>query len=336
MGATVRARSIRADSWVRRFRGRRVLVAGDLMLDEFIWGEVDRISPEAPVPVVRVTDHNVRLGGAANVMSNVRALDGGVLACGLVGADSAGRQLADLLEQLGVDTGGVFRGRRDHTTLKTRVLAQRQQILRLDREHHEPARSAAAARARGHLLAHLWDADVVVLSDYGKGMITPELLRTLAEIRRVRPFALVVDPKEANFRHYDGASLVTPNRDEASRASGVAIRDLDSLERAGRELLRMWRAEAVLVTRGEEGMSLFVERMPTRHFPTVARRVFDVTGAGDTVVATCALGLAAGADLPTVAVLANHAAGLVVGEVGTASISAARLEDDLRDRAGRS
>lgn len=332
MGGTLRSRNIAPESWIGRFRQCRVLVAGDLMLDQFVWGTVDRISPEAPVPVVRVTDEGFRLGGAANVMANLRALGGVVIACGMVGNDGAGRELISLLQGLGIETAGVCRSRTDRTICKTRVLAQQQQMIRLDREPGDGARSAAAARARGHLLSRLRDADVVVISDYGKGLITPELLQVLSEIRRRRPFGLIIDPKDANFAHYSGASLVTPNRDEASRAAGVEIRDRASLEKAGRELVRGWRADAVLITRGEEGMSLFVHDGPTRHFPTVARRVFDVTGAGDTVVATCALAIGAGADLPTAAILANHAAGLVVGEVGTATVSASELRADLRRR----
>ncbi len=335
MGAVMRSKMVGAEGWMSRFRGCNVLVAGDLMLDHFVWGDVDRVSPEAPVPVVRVTEESFRLGGAANVMSNIRALSGAVEACGVVGADAAGRRLVGLLGELGIDASGVFSGRGERTTRKSRIMAQRQQMIRLDREESAGSGSRAASRARGHLLANLWNVDAVVLSDYGKGMITPQLLRALSEVRGRRGFILVVDPKDANFEHYDGVSLVTPNCDEASRASGIEISDPSSLEAAGRNLLQRWRAEAVLVTRGDRGMSLFVDGAATRHFPTVARRVFDVTGAGDTVVATCALALAAGADLPTAAVLANHAAGLVVGEVGTASVSASQLRADLRRRAVR-
>lgn len=333
MGASKGVEIERLGRWVSRFARCRVLVAGDLMLDQFVWGSVERISPEAPVPVVRVTDESLRLGGAANVMANLCALGGEVIACGAIGNDLAGRQLLGLLENAGIDTSGVFRSRSDRTIRKTRVLAHQQQMIRLDREPRDGSGSAAAARARGHLIGNLHKVDVVVISDYGKGLITADLLRMLSEIRRRRPFVLVIDPKDANFPHYEGASLLTPNRDEASRASGIAIRDAASLENAGRELLRRWRADAVLVTRGEEGMSLFSAAQPTRHFPTVARHVFDVTGAGDTVVATCALAIGAGADLPTAAVLANHAAGLVVGEVGTATVTATRLRADLRQRA---
>jgi D-beta-D-heptose 7-phosphate kinase/D-beta-D-heptose 1-phosphate adenosyltransferase len=302
------------------------------MLDQFVWGRVQRISPEAPVPVVQVTAESFRLGGAGNVVHNLRSLGGSAIACGTVGDDAHGRRLLEELARIGADAGGVMRTRDGSTTCKTRIIAHQQQVVRLDREESANADSRGAARARGYLLANLFRADVVVLSDYGKGMINDGLLRALAAVRRRRRFPLIIDPKQLNFEHYRCASLVTPNRDEASRASGVEIEDEGSLARAGAELLRRWEADAVLVTRGEEGMSLFRADSPPRHFPTVARRVFDVTGAGDTVLATCALALGAGASWETTALLANHAAGIVVGEVGTATVTAPQLRADLRDR----
>lgn len=324
--------SARPEAVLRRFPRVRVLVAGDLMLDQFVWGRVQRISPEAPVPVVQVTHESFRLGGAGNVVHNLRSLGGTVIACGTVGDDGHGRRLLEELSRNGADTGGVIRTRDTATTCKTRIIAHQQQVVRLDREESGRTDSRGAARARGYLLANLFRADVVVISDYGKGMINEGVLRALAAVRRRRAFPLIIDPKEVNFGHYRCASLVTPNRDEASRASGIEIEDEDSLARAGAELLRRWEADAVLVTRGEQGMSLFRPDSPPRHFPTVARRVFDVTGAGDTVLATCALALGAGASWETTALLANHAAGIVVGEVGTATVTVAQLRADLRDR----
>lgn len=326
------ARASAQTSVISRFGRVKVLVAGDLILDQFVWGRVERISPEAPVPVVQVTSENFRLGGAANVANNVRSLGGRVLACGVVGDDAAGRRLVEELGCIGADTRGVVRGRRDVTTQKTRIIAHQQQVVRLDREDGARAGSPAAARAREFLLAHLDTADVVVISDYGKGVVTAQLLEALAAARVRKPFRLLIDPKRANFPFYRRASLLTPNREEASQASGIDIRDAESLARAGAELLRRWEAEAVLITRGEQGMSLFRPGMPGRHFPTVARQVFDVTGAGDTVVAACALALGAGAHLETAAVLANHAAGIVVGEIGTAAVTAAELRADLKSR----
>ena len=312
-----------------RFRRVKVLVAGDLMLDHFVWGQVERISPEAPVPVVRVTTESLRLGGAANVVHNIRALDGQVTACGIVGTDATGRQVVEELRQIGAVTTGVIGGRNEATTRKTRIIAHQQQVVRLDHDDGRQGQSRAAARARGFLLANVRRAHVVVLSDYGKGLITPALLAALAALRARRHFPLVIDPKHGNFSHYRGASLFTPNRDEAGQASGIDVDDQHSLARAGDELLRRWHADAILVTRGGEGMSLFRPDGAARHFPTAARQVFDVTGAGDTVVAVCALALGAGASLETAAVLANHAAGIVVGEVGTATVSATQLRAEL-------
>jgi D-beta-D-heptose 7-phosphate kinase/D-beta-D-heptose 1-phosphate adenosyltransferase len=280
---------------IGRFPRVTVLVAGDLMLDQFVWGRVQRISPEAPVPVVHVTAESFRLGGAANVVHNLRSLGGRVLACGALGRDAAGRRVVEELRRIGAEDGGVVLGGRQATTSKTRIIAHQQQVVRLDREDDGGGGGAAAAKARGFLLAHVWKADVVVLSDYGKGLITPALLAAVAALRARRCFTLVIDPKQNNFAHYRGASLVTPNRDEASVASGIEIRDEASLRDAGRVLLERWQAEAVLITRGEQGMTLFAAQRPPRHFPTAARHVFDVTGAGDTVLATCALALGAGA-----------------------------------------
>jgi D-glycero-beta-D-manno-heptose-7-phosphate kinase len=320
---------------IARFARVRVLVAGDLMLDHFIWGRVERISPEAPVPVVQVTAESRRLGGAANVAHNLRALGGAVTVCGVVGTDPAGRDLLDGLRRIGADVGGVLQSRGAATTRKTRIIAHQQQVVRLDREDDGQRDSRAAARARGFLLANLRRADVVLVSDYGKGFVTPPLLAALGGLHAERPFPLLIDPKQVNFAHYRGATLLTPNQHEASLAAGIEIRDDASLARVGAALLRRWQAEAVLITRGEHGMSLFAPGVPARHFPTVARHVYDVTGAGDTVVAACALALGAGAGREIAAILANHAAGIVVGEIGTATVTAAQLLADLRQRRTR-
>jgi rfaE bifunctional protein kinase chain/domain len=307
-----------------------VLVIGDLILDQFIWGRVERISPEAPVPVVQVGGESFRLGGAANVVHNVRALAGQATACGMIGADTAGRQLLQLLRNIGAGVGGVCMSRHTATTQKTRILAHQQQVVRLDREQARDASPAVKQKLRQYLRRRMGTFDVVVVSDYGKGVVSPQLLSDLAQERQQRSFQLVIDPKKQNFEHYCGASLMTPNVHEASQASGIEIRDGASLRRAGTALLDRWTADAVLVTRGEQGMTLFKRSGEIRHIPTVARHVFDVTGAGDTVVATCALALGAGATLETAAVVANHAAGIVVAEVGTATVSLAALAAELR------
>lgn len=308
---------------VRRFRDVRVLVVGDLMLDQFLWGRVDRISPEAPVPVVRVTSTDLRAGGAGNVVSNIAALGGRPAVSGIVGHDLPGRALIAALRDLGAETSGVQTTRHGETTQKTRIVAHHQQVVRFDREAVVDER--AVARLRDWVLRARRRADVLVLSDYGKGAIDGTLLDALADAHRERPFTWLVDPKRRNFGHYRRPSLVKPNLGEAAAAAGVDIVDRASLHAAGHKLLSAWDAGAVLISRGEEGMALFKPGGRVAEFPTVAREVFDVTGAGDTVMATCALVLGAGGSLEEATILANHAAGVVVGKVGTATVAGPEL-----------
>ena len=318
---------------VRRFAGTRVLVIGDLMLDQFVWGDVSRISPEAPVPIVRVRRQEVRPGGAGNVVSNVVALGGRADACGLVGRDPAGRALAAALAAAGGGLAGVIASSAISTTSKTRVIAHQQQVVRFDHDGDHTATPPALARRLGTWIErHARRFGVVVVSDYGKGVVTPDLLAELARLRARHRFAYVIDPKRPNFSHYRGASLVKPNLLEASAAAGVEIDDRKSLAEAGRRLLESWQADSILISRGEAGMTLFKPHARPRHLPTVAHEVFDVTGAGDTVLATCALALAVGGTFEEAAILANHAAGVVVGKVGTATVSARELSRALGER----
>jgi rfaE bifunctional protein kinase chain/domain len=307
-------------------------VVGDLMLDHFVWGRVERISPEAPVPVVQVTKEDVRPGGAGNVVSNVAALGGRAAVCGIVGRDEGGRALKQALGSLGARTEEIVETREHATIQKTRIIAHHQQVVRLDREQ-PPAQDGKPVRdVRDRVLRRLRHCDVLVVSDYGKGVIGADLLSALADAHAQRPFRWVVDPKRANYAHYRRPSLVKPNVGEAATASGIEIGDADSLHAAGEALLARWEAEALLISRGEEGMALFRPGRKVQTFPTVAREVFDVTGAGDTVVATCALALGAGASFEEATVLANHAAGVVVGKIGTATVSAAELRAAVRRR----
>lgn len=313
-----------------RFSPVRVLVIGDLMLDRYIWGRVERISPEAPVPVVRVTRESLHAGGAANVAANVRALGGNVVICGLVGNDQTGRRLLQELNTNGTSTAGVTTSSATLTTSKTRIIAHSQQVVRLDHEQHQVPNHRAQSRILAFLRNHVTEFDVVVISDYGKGVVDAEVLTLLADLRKVHGFFYLIDPKRRNFPHYRGATLVKPNAEEAGLAAGLEIRDEATLHQAGIRLLELWQSEAVLVSRGEHGMSLFKPAEHIIHFPTVAREVFDVTGAGDTVLATCALALGAGATPEEATILANHAAGVVVGKVGTAIVSPAELQAALR------
>lgn len=311
------------------FGAVRVLVVGDLMLDRFVWGSVRRISPEAPVPVVHVQTEDVRPGGAGNVVANVAALGGRVAVLGVVGHDAAGARLVAALEAVGARTGGLRRSRAVATIQKTRIIAHHQQVVRLDRERPGALDGRSAARLRRAVVEAVRRHDVLVVSDYGKGAIDQPLLDALAAEHARRPFLWVVDPKHANFAHYRRATLVKPNRDEAAAATGLALDGAVGLRAAGRALLARWECEAVLISRGEAGMTLVERSGRLRTFPTVAREVYDVTGAGDTVVAACALALGAGGSLADAALLANHAAGLAVGKVGTAPVSAAELRREL-------
>lgn len=319
---------------LRKFRRSRILVVGDLMLDRFIWGDVERISPEAPVPVLRVNSESYRLGGAANVIHNVRTLGGKVTVCGVVGRDEAGRKLIQGLRGIGIPKGGVFSENHFQTTQKSRVIARprHQQIVRLDRETQDGVREQLRRRIRQFVEQQAARCQGIVISDYGKGVIHPQLLELIADLVRRKGLICVVDPKKENFRFYRNATLMTPNREEASEAAGIEIRDEDSLRQAGRRLLEIWQAKAVLVTLGSQGMSLFQPGREMRHFATEAREMFDVTGAGDTVVAACALALASGSSYEEAAVVGNLAAGLVGEEVGTVAVSSARLRQVTRRR----
>jgi rfaE bifunctional protein kinase chain/domain len=317
-----------------KFNRAHLLVVGDLMLDRFIWGDVERISPEAPVPVLRVASENFRLGGAANVIANVRALSGRVSACGIIGRDEAGKRVLQCLRRIGASVAGVFHDAEFQTIQKTRVIARprHQQIVRLDREKNGATGEATRKKIREFVLQKARRCDGIVISDYGKGVVHETLLMALADLVESNKLICVIDPKRENYGCYRRPSLITPNKDEASEASGVDIRDETTLRAAGQKLLRMWKARAVLITRGPEGMSLFRARTAVEHFATEPKEIFDVTGAGDTVVAVCALALACGAGYEAAAVIANVAAGLVGDEVGTVAVPLAKLKQAIRDK----
>ncbi len=313
----------RAAEVVGRFPSRRVLVVGDIMLDEYVFGTVGRISPEAPVPVVAVTRETKVPGGAANVAFNLRGLGAGVEMAGLLGDDAEGRFVARMLKgkRVGAEAVVVDPGR--PTIVKTRVIAHSQQVVRVDRERKSPPSRALLRKA----LAGLAGVDGVVFSDYRKGALSGELVREVTAAASRKGIFVAVDPKRSDFSFYRGCTVITPNKGEAQAALGGRdlATDLDVWE-AGKVLLRSCRSKAVLITRGEEGMTL-VERGRSAcfHVPAFARQVFDVTGAGDTVIGTLAACLAAGATMREAAVLANVAASVVVGEVGTAPITAEKL-----------
>jgi len=317
-----------------KFRGAHLLVVGDLMLDRFIWGDVERISPEAPVPVLRVTSESSRLGGTANVIHNILSLGAQVTACGIIGRDSAGKRIVQELRRLGASTAGIFADGEVQTIEKSRIITRprHQQIVRLDRENQNPIRDATLNRLRRFVQDKSKECDGVVVSDYGKGAVHASLLSSIARLVRKNKLICVVDPKKENYGSYRRPTLITPNKDEASEASGIAIRDPNSLLAAGEKLVRIWQAKAVLITRGPDGMSLFRTRGAVKHFPTEPRDMFDVTGAGDTVVAVCGLALACGSSFEEAAIIANLAAGLVGDEVGTVAVSLDKLKRIIQDK----
>ncbi len=315
---------------VERFADTRILVIGDVILDQFIWGNVSRISPEAPVPVVNVTREELLLGGSANVLRNIISLGGSCALCGIIGEDPMGDELLALMEKVGAPVEGLIKGERP-TTIKTRVVAQGQQVVRYDREKAGvPSRQTLESMLQ-YLTGHLADFDAVIVSDYAKGVVNEELMtqlhRLLKELRHSsgRAIPLIVDPKPDNLHRFVGATVITPNNFEATRISGIDIRDEETLLAAARQIREEISCEAVLITRGEAGMALLEGDDSLVTIPTMAQEVYDVTGAGDTVAATLALGLAAGCSMTEAAVLANHAAGIVVGKIGTASVSCDEL-----------
>lgn len=322
---------------VHGFRGKRILIIGDLILDRYIYGKVRRISPEAPVPVVEVTGESFLLGGAANVANNIVALGGRVSLAGVVGRDTAGTVFRELLQEKGIEVSGIIEDKR-HTTVKTRILAHNQQVVRFDREDTKRVEGKNLARLLDYLREAVPAHDAVIVSDYKKGVISSMLIKSLVRFSSGNGTFIAVDPKVGHFHFYKNVSLITPNTLEASQGAGVEIRDEKSLLKAGRTLLTRLHCRSVLVTRGEDGMSLFTRGEASRgteviHIPTAAKKVFDVTGAGDTVIATFTLAHAAGASLEEAAVIANHSAGIVVGEVGTAVSTPGQLLKSLA-RAG--
>src|SRR5438093_4822377 len=312
-------------STVGRFRGRRIAVLGDVMVDRYLWGRVDRISPEAPVPVVEVERETSSLGGAGNVAANLSALGALPSIIALCGDDDAGRGLGRALAARGVRAEGLIVEASRPTTVKTRIVAHSQQVVRADREVRSDAEGGALDGLRRAIDRELESAEALVVSDYGKGVVHPGTLEPALAAARARGIPVCVDPKESHIDAYRGVTVLTPNQQEAGYVQGRRIVEDESLAEVGWGLQRRLDAEAVLVTRGPDGMSLFERGGRYTYLPTVAREVYDVTGAGDTVVSVVALALAAGADAVTACQLANHAAGCVIREVGTASCTTAEL-----------
>ena len=315
---------------VSQFRKKKVLVLGDAMLDRFVWGAVSRISPEAPVPVVEVRRETICLGGAANVAANINSLGGEPYLLAIVGNDAEGEQLRTRVRELGMPDEGILVGKGRATSVKTRIIAHHQQVCRTDREDRSPLVPEQQRRIVDWFRATLDAMDAVIVSDYAKGLISSTLLRKVLPLARSARKIVCVDPKLKNLAAYRPATIITPNLSEAESAAGVNIRSEKDLVRAGKKILRLTGIDHLLVTRGEHGMALFEGDSKVTHIPTVAREVFDVTGAGDTVISTISLGLASGLSVLDAAILSNIAAGIVVAKLGTASVTPEELLAGIR------
>jgi D-beta-D-heptose 7-phosphate kinase/D-beta-D-heptose 1-phosphate adenosyltransferase len=321
----------RAGEIVARFAGTRIVVLGDLMLDRFIWGNVTRISPEAPVPVVRMERESCSLGGAGNAARNIVSLGGIAVPVGLYGDDADGRELMGLCGEAGIERAGLVPAPGRPTTVKTRIVAHHQHVVRFDREDDSPLADGVTGALAERAVAALEGAKALVVSDYDKGTISRELLETVLPEAARRGLPVVVDPKVRLMPFYRPATVITPNTREAAEAAGVKVRSDPDIEAAGRSLIDRLGCPWLLITRGERGMLLLAAEGPSLAVPTQAREVYDVSGAGDTVVATLALALACGATMQEGVVLANQAAGVVVGKLGTAALTTGELLKAVRE-----
>ena len=313
----------RAEEITRQWRERNIVVLGDVMLDEFLWGDVTRISPEAPVPVVDIKRESTHLGGAANVLANLLALGAQACVIGVVGDDFAGERIrSSVSDKSTMQTDGLLIADKSRpTTIKTRIIAQQQMVVRADREHRTPVDAQTEDRIIAAVKTALANAQALIISDYDKGVVTPRVLSEVLPAAYGR-MPVLIDPKIRNFDSYRPATLVTPNHHEALRLVNFEEDSDASLQTAARMIRARLGCDAVLITRGDRGMMLCEGERDPVHVETSAREVYDVTGAGDTVIAMLAAALASGASMTEAAVLANQAAGIVVGKLGTATASA--------------
>ncbi|HEX3818550.1 MAG TPA: PfkB family carbohydrate kinase [Chthoniobacterales bacterium] len=321
-----------------RASGKRIAVAGDLMLDEFVWGKVGRISPEAPVPVVEVTGESFYPGGAANVARNLREFIGGVSVVGTVGVDTGGRQLLGLLRDQKIETSLVLEDETFRTIVKTRIVARNQQVVRVDRERFRQPTAEQIAKIASNLERNLPTLDAVIFEDYGKGFLSAELVRQLSASATAAGKIVTADPNPHQAIAWQSVTAVKPNRSEALAAAGLPATDpVDpptndaGLLEAGKKLLAMWDTQLLLITLGEQGMMLFEREKSPHHIPTKARQVFDVSGAGDTAIALFTLALCCDASPIEAAEIANHASAVVVAKLGTATVTPAELIASFED-----
>jgi len=308
-----------------------ITVAGDLILDGYIWGRVSRINPEAPVPLVAVDHMDFRLGGAANVAANVASLGAKVKLVGVVGDDMHGRELISLLERRGISPVGVVMEAGRPTTLKTRVIAHSQQVVRFDREVAHPLSRSIERKLEKVYIDTLSKSSMVILSDYDKGVFRGSFASKALRSAAAKKIKVAVDPKVPNVKRFAGAYIITPNHHEAAQIVGFPVENEKDVERAGKIISKKLRCPNILITRGKAGMSLYKEGASAAHVPTVIRQAFDVTGAGDTVIAVLTAAIASGAGIEEAMWLANAAAGVTVSKIGTASVTVDEIEQQLRE-----
>ena len=314
---------------IKKFKNKKILVVGDLMIDEYIWGRVSRISPEAPIPVVEVQKEDSKPGGAANVILNLVSLGAKVFAAGVTGRDDNAKRLNVYLKKEKVNMSAVVADKSRPTTVKTRVIAHHQQVVRIDKEHKTDISSVTARNIIRRISKLMKKMDAVIFSDYDKGLLTVFLVDGI--MNRAKNKIVTVDPKPDNVEIFRDVTLISPNKKEASEASGIQITSEEDVLSASKILQDITNSKAILITRGEEGMSLY-EGGSMRSVPTVAREVFDVTGAGDTVISVVTLALACGASFDEAAVLSNIAAGEVVAEVGVVTLTPKELEEAVDEK----
>lgn len=313
---------------LENFKKKKILVIGDIMLDKYIWGDVSRISPEAPVQVVNVLRETFEAGGAANVASNVFALNGNAFMVGVTGNDESRKVLLEVLQEKSINTDGIHIDKDKPTIQKVRIIGKSQQLLRVDYEKKEHVHKEIEASIIKFLEKTIKNVDAVVISDYAKGAITQEICNRLAEISKSNKKMVIVDPKPKHKEFYVNVDLITPNNSEASEMTGIEDGSDETILEMGNKLLKCLNTN-VLITRGEKGMSLFEKNSSVNHIPAKAREVYSLIGAGDTVVATAALALASGANLVEAATLANIAAGIKVGKIGTASVCINEIKREI-------
>lgn len=318
-----------------KFSDQKIMVIGDLMLDQYIWGRISRISPEAPVPVVQVESDSFRLGGSANVVSNVQSLGAQVIPVGLIGKDNAGEQLIQLFKERGLPVDGLIVDDSRPTTLKTRIIAHNQHVVRMDRELCHPVPRSIEKKLFSYINENLRTVGGIILEDYNKGILMPHFIREIIRLANEKEIMVFVDPKFEHFFEYQNVTLFKPNRKEVMDRMGVRLESGEDLDILGEKLLNKLQCRALLITLGEEGMILFQSGKPSIQVPTRAVKVHDVSGAGDTVIAVIAVSMISGASPEEAATIANHAAGIVCGEVGIVPIHEESLFQDLIENSVR-